>query len=137
MKDVFLQYQTLISGMIGIISGYLISILQNYTNSKKQRYERRLYIYRCLLSNAVQVASREFVAAFNMILIEFKDDKEILEARSKFLDTVSPISINDIAILSKRKQDFEDALIRLITLIGRRVNINIEQMDIKYIVKKT
>lgn len=132
MKEILLQYQTLISGIIGVLAGYILSVIQDCTNREKQKYERRLRIYQCLLSNTMQVASYEFVAAFNMLLVEFKDDKDILAARSKFLDTVSIVPpIDDVVALTKQQQNFEDSLIRLITLVGRKIDIDIEQMDIK------
>ena len=132
MTSVLTEYQTLISGIIGIIAGYVLSKIRDSMDIKKQEYDRRLRIYQSLLSNTMQVASYEFVAAFNMLLVEFKDDKDILDARSKFLDTVSAVPpMEDVVAFTKQQQNFEDSLIRLITLVGRKINIDIEQMDIK------
>lgn len=131
MEKLIFEYQTLISGIIGIIAGYTLSLIQGFVDKKKQKRERRFKIYQNLLSNVMQVISYDFVSAFNMLLIEFKEDREILNAREKFLETVTNIPLDDERALKAQQCSFEDALIRLITLVGKRININIEQMDIK------
>lgn len=128
--DILITYQTLISGLIGAIITYIIFKIQQKKKEKKERYDRIFWIYRSLLSNFHQIVCIEFVSAFNMILVEFEKDKEILEARNKFLDFVKNIPIDEKAF-EINIQDREDALIRLINLIGKRIDINVEQLDIK------
>lgn len=129
--EILNTYQTLISGLIGAIITYIIFKTQQDKKEKKDRYDRIFWIYRSLLSNFPQIVCVEFVAAFNMILVEFEKDKEVLDARNKFLDFVKNVPIDDKKALEINIQDRDDSLIRLINLIGKRIDINVEQLDIK------
>lgn len=129
--SVWIVYQTLISAVIGGASTYILCFLTRFFNKRQKKYERRYALYKSLISNVRNVLSFEFVAAYNMLLIEFKKDKEILEARDKFLNCVNRPITENVEQQKRNADDFDDALIRLIDAVGKSIGIKMDQMDIK------
>ncbi len=133
MKEILITYQTLLSALIGAGISFFIFWIKNKKSDDKNKYERRLWIYKALLSNSAQIVCFEFVSAFNMILVEFEKDKDVLEARNNFFKTVCyKASKEDTEeIIRERNIQQQDALIRLINIIGTKINIKVDQLDIQ------
>ncbi len=131
--EILITYQSLIGAIVGGLITYFIFWRQRIFSEKKNKYERRFWIYKALLSNFPQIVCIEFVSAFNMILVEFEKDKEVLDARNSFLKTVDfiPNKEENEDIKRKREEDRKDALIRLINIIGIRINVKVDQLDIQ------
>ncbi|MDR0977529.1 MAG: hypothetical protein LBL71_00590 [Endomicrobium sp.] len=128
MKEILIQYQTLIAGLIGLIGGYILRFVEQKFYKKYEKYERRINIFKNLISLQGNVVSDEFCNAFNSILVEFSGDKDVLDKRDKFLEVA----------YNKPAEDFNNvdtvnlinSLIELIDVIRKRLKINMEQFDI-------
>lgn len=129
--SVWIVYQTLISAVIGGVATGILWSLTRFFNERQKKYERRYALYKALISNVRNVLSFEFVAAYNMLLVEFKKDKAILEARDKFLNCVNRPITENVEQQKRNADDFDDALVRLIDAVGKSIGIKMDQMDIK------
>ena len=129
--SVWITYQTLISALIGGTVTGLLWLLTKFFNERQKKYERRYAIYKALISNVRSVVSFEFVSSYNMLLVEFQDNKEILDARDKFLDCVNRPFPENIEEQTRNAEAFDDALVRLIDAVGKSIGIKMNQMDIK------
>ena len=120
----------LLSGAVGAL---LVWILQYFTEKRRRRYERRLYILRSLIANSANVVSVDFVSAFNMILIEYGSKSDVRKWHAKFMEHVSePIEEStDLSKTQNRDKKFETILIKLIEAVARSIHIEIEQLDVK------
>lgn len=87
--SLWVTYQSLFSAIIGAAFTAVLWILTRLFNERQKTYERRYAIYKALISNVRNVVSFEFVSSYNMLLVEFQNDKKILAARDKFLDCVN------------------------------------------------
>lgn len=129
--SLWVTYQSLISAIIGAAFTAVLWILTRFFNERQKTYERRYAIYKALISNVRNVVSFEFVSSYNMLLVEFQNDKKILAARDKFLDCVNRDPAKDEDGQKRQDADFDDALVRLIDAVGKSIGIKMEQMDIK------
>lgn len=127
----WVTYQTLISALVGGIATSILWFLTRFFNERQKKYERRYVLYKALISNVRNILSFEFVASYNMLLVEFQKDKEILEARDKFLNCVNRPITENVEQQKRNADDFDDALVRLIDAVGKSIGIKMDQMDIK------
>lgn len=127
----WIVYQTLISAVIGAVATGVLWFLTRFFNERQKKYERRYAIYKALISNVRNVVSFEFVSSYNMLLVEFQNDREILTARDKFLDCVNRPITEDEDQQKRDAEAFDDALVRLIDAVGKSIGIKMDQMDIK------
>lgn len=117
----------LLSGAAG---AFIIWGLQSFVERRKQRYERRLYIFRTLMANSVNIVSLDFVSAFNMILIEYNAKTQVRHWHNEFIKHVNLAPTKNKDELAIRNKSFENILIKLIEELAKSINIKIEQMDI-------
>lgn len=117
----------LLSGTAGAL---IVWLLQVFTERRRRRYERRLYILRALISNANNVVSVEFVSAFNMILIEYGSKTEVRKWHEEFIKHVHQAQTKNKEELKIRSEKFNEILVRLIENVAKSIHITIEQMDV-------
>lgn len=117
----------LLSGAAGAL---IVWLLQVFTERRRRRYERRLYILRALITNANNVVSVEFVSAFNMILIEYRSNTAVRTYHEKFIKQVHQVQTKNKAEIEIRNKQFNDILVRLIESVAKSIHIKIEQMDV-------
>lgn len=117
----------LLSGAGG---AFIIWFLQSLMEWRRRRYERRLYIFRTLLANSVNVVSFDFVSAFNMILIEYGAKTQVRYWHNKFIEHVNLTPTKKKDELTTRNKNFNNILIKLIEELAKSIHIPIEQMDI-------
>lgn len=117
----------LLSGAAGAL---IVWLLQVFTERRRRRYERRLYILRSLISNANNVVSVEFVSAFNMILIEYGSKTEVRKWHEEFIKHVHQAQTKNKEELKIRSEKFNEILVKLIESLAKSIHIQIEQMDV-------
>lgn len=119
--------EILLSGAAGAL---LVWGLQVFTERRRRRYERRLFILRSLIANSANIVSVDFVSAFNMILIEYNSKSSVRELHSKFMEHVTQKPAEDEEEAKIRNKKFESILIKLIEEIAKSIHIKIEQLDL-------
>ncbi len=119
--------EILLSGAAGAL---LVWILQVFTERRRRRYERRLYIFRTLLANSVNVVSLDFVSAFNMILIEYGSKTKVREWHNEFIKHVNLPAVKTKTEIDARTKMFNTILVKLIEELAKSIHIKIEQLDI-------
>lgn len=119
--------EILLSGAAGAL---IVWLLQVFTERRRRRYERRLYILRSLISNANNVVSVEFVSAFNMILIEYGSKTEVRKWHEEFIKHVHQAQTKNKEELKIRSEKFNEILVKLIESLAKSIHIQIEQIDV-------
>lgn len=119
--------EILLSGAAGAL---IVWLLQVFTERRRRRYERRLYILRSLMSNANNVVSVEFVSAFNMILIEYGSKTEVRKWHEEFIKHVHQAQTKNKEELKIRSEKFNEILVKLIESLAKSIHIQIEQIDV-------
>ena len=119
--------EILLSGAAGAL---IVWLLQVFTERRRRRYERRLYIVRSLISNANNVVSVEFVSAFNMILIEYGSKTEVRKWHEEFIKHVHQAQTKNKEELKIRSEKFNEILVKLIESLAKSIHIQIEQIDV-------
>jgi len=117
--------------VVAVIVNFFLFLIVANRSKKEKKYERRFRIYKSLFENSIGVnlASldisgwADFVSAFNMLLVEFKGDKEIMGFRNNFLEAVGEKPLD---WSGQRK-----ALISLVVAVGKKIGISIDPMDIQ------
>jgi hypothetical protein len=72
----------------------------------------------------------DFVSAFNLILIEYDKTSPVRGWHNKFLEHVCNSPVKAKEELSRRNQEFNVIITKLIEEIAKSINIQIEQLDI-------
>lgn len=121
------KWDLLLSGALGAL---VVWIIQALTERRRRRYERRLYIFRTLLANSVNIVSLDFVSAFNMILIEYGSKTKVRYWHNEFINHVNLPAAKTKAELDARNKAFNGILVKLIEELAKSIHIKIEQLDI-------
>ena len=121
------ELEILLSGAAGAL---LVWVLQVLTERRRRRYERRLYIFRTLLANSVNIVSLDFVSAFNMILIEYGSKSKVRYWHNEFIKQVNLPATENQEEIDIRNKNFNNILVKLIEELAKSIHIKIEQLDI-------
>lgn len=121
------KWDLLLSGALGAL---VVWIIQALTERRRRRYERRLYIFRTLLANSVNIVSLDFVSAFNMILIEYDSKSKVRYWHNEFINHVNLPPAKTKNELDARNKAFNGILVKLIEELAKSIHIKIEQLDI-------
>ena len=78
---------TLSSGLIGgLLTMILTKFYDAWRENKKSKKERRLWIFRALVQDRAHCVSDNFVAAINLVEIEFSGEEKVINAWNKLRD---------------------------------------------------
>ncbi len=81
------ETSNLLSGVIGaLIIMILTKFYDAWSDNKKSKRDRRLWIFRSLVQDRFHGASDNFVAAINLIEIEFNGKEKVISAWNKLRD---------------------------------------------------
>lgn len=79
----------LIATVLAIITAPLIALFVGYKLQQwQQARERKMFIFRTLIGERATFLSRWAIAAMNTIVLEFRDNREVLAAWAAFFDYV-------------------------------------------------
>lgn len=108
---------------VGPIGAVLISF---WRESRQDRKDRRLYIFRTLMSTRRLIVSKEHVSALNLIEVEFFGHAEVM---SKFNDYKN--HLNSSADESQKWEEKREKLFALmLEKIGACVGVSIQAMNL-------
>jgi hypothetical protein len=100
-----------------------------YIDGRRERDNRRLYIFRTLMATRRNQVSTEHVTALNLIEIDFQGKPEILKAWREYFENLRA-DPKDERRIERAIQERPALLTKLLHAIARTMHYKIEQLDI-------
>ncbi len=127
----WLEIKDLIT-IIALFMGPVVAvIITRYNDQIRAKKERQLMTFRALMQNRSDPVSKEFVAALNLIEVDFNEHlalknawKELFEALHPKVKPEKPDEISQQLLL------WQTLTTKLLHELGKYLNIEIEQLDI-------
>ena len=108
--------------IIAVLAGPIIAVqLTRYIDNRKEKRQRKLNVFRTLMSTRATRLSSYHVEALNMIDLEFSKNNErelnVIEAWKEYLDALSDQNLNNQHGMEKRSDLFIDLLHRMAVVV--------------------
>ena len=127
----YLEIKDLIT-VIALVAGPIVAvIITRYNDQTKAKKDRQLMTFRSLMQNRSDPLSKEFVAALNLIEVDFNEYLSIKNAWKELFDALHP----KIKPEKPEEQQTQKFLLwtlttKLLHEIGKCLHIEIEQLDV-------
>jgi hypothetical protein len=117
-------------------SGFFGSLLTlgitRYLDNKKEKNQRKLWIFRALVTNLQNRLNFDFVSAINLVQIDFSNDKKVIDTWEKCrealnIDFKQSRAEQELEILSKK---INNSLADLVKTIGANLGYKQDKLDI-------
>ncbi len=107
-------------------------LITKYLDAKKEKNNRRLWIFRTLVANFQNRSIYDFVSAINLAEIEFDGDANVLKAWKNYRKAIEPKNpkpSNEQEVRTALKE-MDDALAELVKTIGISLGYKRDKLDI-------
>lgn len=124
-----LQFYELLT-LIGIVAGPIVAVLVTlWVDGRRRDREQKIVVFRHLLATRHLPADPGFLAAINLIPVEFNSHESVLTAYNEFIDASRARldGVNDAAI----QQNMNTKLTRLIFQVSQSLGFKIRETDIQ------
>ena len=117
---------TLIAVIVGPITAVAITL---WVDGRRRDREQKVIVLRLLLATRHLPADPSFLAAINLIPVEFSEHRDVIKAYNEFIEATKPRldGINDEAIL----RNSSTKLTRLVYEVSRSLGFKLRETDIQ------
>lgn len=117
---------TLVAVIVGPIAAVAITL---WVDGRRRDREQKIFVLRLLLATRHLPADPSFLAAINLIPVEFNERPEVIKAYNEFIEATRPRldGVNDDAIL----RNSSTKLTRLIFEVSRSLGFKLRETDIQ------
>jgi hypothetical protein len=122
--------------IFAIISGPIIALqLQRFLESRRELRQRKLWIFRAIMSNRATILNQSYVQALNLIDIDFssnsKHDKAVRTAWKILLDHLSTKPGKDKAAVNASNERAVDLRVALMKSLAQALGYDFDEVQIK------
>jgi hypothetical protein len=119
-------WSILLATFLGPIAAVLVT---RYVDRLRQKYDRRLYIFRTLMATRRSNLSPEHIAAFNQIELDFQNDPDVMtpyRALMKHLNTPFDYAKENNRVARER----QSLRTKILSAMAKNLHIRVEQLEI-------
>ncbi len=122
--------------IFAVITGPIIALqLQRFLESRRELRQRKLWIFRSIMSNRATILNPSYVQALNLIDIDFssnsKDDKAVRTAWKVLLDHLSNMPHDDKAAIQSANDRSVDLRVALMKALAQALGYEFDEVQIK------
>jgi hypothetical protein len=122
--------------VVAIIAGPIIALqLQRVVEKRRELKQRKLWIFRSIMSNRATILNQSYVQALNLIDIDFssnsKEDRAVRTAWKVLLDHLSTSPGNNQAAMTASNERSMDLRVALMKTLGQALNYDFDEVQIK------
>lgn len=122
-----MQWVNLAAILLGPI---LAVIITRIIDSRRDRYARRMHVFRELMRNRRNALSPDYVGALNLVEVEFYGEKDIEATWKALMIQLSTEAGEGEDKLKAWNEEIRARTTRLIHAMGKSLRFNMEQLDI-------